>query len=76
MSSTFKDMELERNLLQEVFDELIPFYREKGWQVEMVDLRWGISEEAGLDNRTMRICKKELAQCMKRFVSRISILWR
>ena len=65
VSSTFKDMELERNLLQEVFDELIPFYREKGWQVETVDLRWGISEEAGLDNRTMRICKKELAQCMK-----------
>ena len=58
-------MELERNLLQEVFDELIPFYREKGWQVETVDLRWGISEEAGLDNRTMCICKKELAQCMK-----------
>ena len=65
VSSTFKDMELERNLLQEVFDELIPFYREKGWHVETVDLRWGISEEAGLDNRTMRICKKELAQCMK-----------
>ena len=65
VSSTFKDMELERNLLQEVFDELVPFYKEKGWQVETVDLRWGISEEAGLDNRTMRICKKELAQCMK-----------
>lgn len=65
VSSTFKDMELERNLLQEVFDELIPFYREKGWQVETIDLRWGISEEAGLDNRTMRICKKELTQCMK-----------
>ena len=50
-------MELERNFLQEVFDELIPIYKEKGWQIEIVDLRWGISEEAGLDNRTMRICK-------------------
>ena len=61
VSSTFKDTELERNLLQEVFDELVPIYKKREWQIENVDLRWGISEEAGIDNRTMRICKKELA---------------
>lgn len=58
-------MELERNLLQQVFDNLIAKYEKLGWQLEMVDLRWGISKEAGLDNKTMLICKEELARCQQ-----------
>lgn len=65
VSSTFHDMELERNLLQQVFDNLIAKYEKLGWQLEMVDLRWGISKEAGLDNKTMLICKEELARCQQ-----------
>ncbi len=63
ISSTFADMTLERNLLQEVMDELSEEYVRKGWQIEAVDLRWGITREAGLDNRTIQICIEELGRC-------------
>ena len=53
ISSTFADMKVERDLLQEVFYEIVPIYKEKGWQIETVDLRWGISTEAGYHNQTM-----------------------
>lgn len=65
ISSTFADMSVERDLLQEVFNELIPAYRMKDWQIETVDLRWGISSEAGYLNKTMQICKKELLRCQQ-----------
>lgn len=63
ISSTFADMKVERDLLQELFNEIIPIYRQKGWQIETVDLRWGISTEAGYHNKTMQICKQELMRC-------------
>lgn len=65
ISSTFADMELERNLLQEVFEQLAKDYNERGWQIEAIDLRWGISKEAGLDNKTMQICLSELRRCQQ-----------
>lgn len=65
ISSTFADMELERNLLQEVFEQLAKDYNERGWQIEAIDLRWGISKEAGLDNKTMQICLSELRRCQE-----------
>lgn len=65
ISSTFADMELERNLLQEVFEQLAKEYNERGWQIEAIDLRWGISKEAGLDNKTMQICLSELRRCQQ-----------
>ena len=60
ISSTFADMERERNLLKSVFDSLREDYGRRGWQIDYVDLRWGISDEASADNRTMRICLEEL----------------
>ena len=63
VSSTFADMKIERNLLQEIFDELSVSYSKNGWQIESVDLRWGITKEAGLDNKTMQICLTELKRC-------------
>lgn len=65
ISSTFADMKVERDLLQEVFNEIIPIYRQKGWQIETVDLRWGISTEAGYHNKTMQICEQELLRCQR-----------
>ena len=65
VSSTFEDMTKERDLLQEVLNNLGKEYSQKGWQIEAVDLRWGISEEAGLDNKTMQICKTELKRCQE-----------
>ncbi|WP_300700649.1 DUF4062 domain-containing protein [Bacteroides sp.] len=65
ISSTFADMTIERNLLQELMAELASEYQPQGWQIEYVDLRWGITQEAGLDNRTIQICRAELARCQQ-----------
>lgn len=63
VSSTFADMQRERNLLHSVLQKLHDEYLPQGWIIEWTDLRWGISQEAGLDNRTMRICLNELRRC-------------
>ena len=65
ISSTFIDMKVERNLLQELFDEMTPKYERQGWQIETVDLRWGVSTEASYQNKTMQICEKELLRCQQ-----------
>ena len=31
-----------------------------------IDLRWGVSAEAGRDHRTMQICLDEIARCQRR----------
>jgi hypothetical protein len=66
VSSTFTDLQEERNALQkEVFPALKKLCTERGCQFQAIDLRWGIGEEASLDQRTMRICKKELKSCQR-----------
>ena len=50
VSSTFNDMHLERDCLEEIEQDLNAFLRERGECVEFVDLRWGISTE-GLDDK-------------------------
>ncbi|WP_294591821.1 DUF4062 domain-containing protein [uncultured Bacteroides sp.] len=66
VSSTFVDMEVERDLLQyRVFPEIYRYCNQKGWQFEGVDLRWGISQEAGYDQKTMQICLDELRRCQE-----------
>ena len=73
VSSTFRDMTLERNLLQQVFDRIEDDYSQKGWSLYVVDLRWGISEEAGLDNKTMSLCMEELRYCQERLCDRVRL---
>ncbi len=66
VSSTFTDMQEERNALQKkVFPALKSICNEQGYQFQAIDLRWGIGEEAGLDQRTMRICLDELQRCQR-----------
>ena len=66
VSSTFSDLKAERNALQEkVFPRLKQLCLSKGLRFQAIDLRWGISEEAGRDNRTMRICLRELKRCQQ-----------
>lgn len=61
VSSTFSDLELERNALQDqVFHKLEQLCLQNGFQFQAIDLRWGVSSEAGLDHRTMQICFNEL----------------
>lgn len=66
ISSTFEDMKRERDIIQQkIYPGLLEEYVHKGWQIEFVDLRWGISKEAGVSQKTMRICKEELERCQR-----------
>ena len=66
VSSTFSDMKAERNVLQrDVFPKLQRHCLANGLRFQAIDLRWGVSEEAGRDNRTMRICLRELKRCQE-----------
>jgi WD40 repeat protein len=64
VSSTFSDMKVERDLLQrDVFPRVRQFCLSNGFRFQPIDLRWGVPEEAGRDNRTVRICLRELKRC-------------
>lgn len=66
VSSTFSDLKAERNALQEhVFPRLKHLCQLADCRFQDIDLRWGVSEEAGLDQRTMRICLQEIARCQE-----------
>jgi hypothetical protein len=64
VSSTFADMSAERDALQRrVFPRLRRLCESRGFRFHAVDLRWGIAEEAGIDQQTMRVCAQEIARC-------------
>ena len=66
VSSTFSDMRHERNALQkDVFPKLEELCQKNGFQFQAIDLRWGVSSEAGLDHRAMRICFEELRRAQE-----------
>jgi len=64
VSSTFTDLRLERDALQEhVFPALSRLCARENAAFQPIDLRWGVSAEAGLDQQTMIICLTELDRC-------------
>ena len=64
VSSTFKDLAAERNLLQaEVFPRLREFCQSLRARFQPIDLRWGVSGEASLDQQAMNICLAEIRRC-------------
>ncbi len=66
VSSTFSDMKGERNALQKnVFPRLRELCLQHGTRFQAIDLRWGVREEAALDQQTMKICLNEVDRCQK-----------
>jgi hypothetical protein len=66
ISSTISDLKAERNALQEeVFPRLRDLASAHGCRFQAIDLRWGVSEEAALDQQTMKIWLGEIARCQK-----------
>ena len=66
VSSTFSDLQEERNALQKrVWPELRKLCRRHGCRFQAIDLRWGVREEAALDQQTMRICLAEIERCRR-----------
>ena len=64
VSSTFNDLMVERNALQEqTFPKLREYCQQRGARFQAIDLRWGVSGEAALDQQTMNICFQELKRC-------------
>jgi hypothetical protein len=64
VSSTFNDLKAERNALQAyVFPRLRELCEEHGAQFQPIDLRWGVSDEASLDQQAMSICLDEIERC-------------
>jgi NACHT domain- and WD repeat-containing protein len=66
ISSTFGDLAAERDALQaRVFPRLRRLCEARGFQFQAVDLRWGVVEEAGFEQQTMRICAQEILRCQE-----------
>ena len=66
VSSTFGDFQAEREALREkVWPALQNFCRARGGDFQAVDLRWGVSESAGVEHETMKICLDEIAHCQR-----------
>ena len=64
VSSTFEDLKEERDALQrEVFPKLRTLCEQHGARFQAIDLRWGVRDEAGLDQQTMEICLREIQRC-------------
>ena len=52
VSSTFADLvEVQNALQRRVWPELAKLCEKAGFRFQAIDLRWGISEEAGLDQQ-------------------------
>jgi len=57
-------MKKERNALQEkVFPKIRELCEQHGARLQVIDLRWGVSEEASLDQQTVKICIDEIKRC-------------
>src|SRR3990170_8265845 len=66
VSSTFADLKAERDALQRsVFPRLKELCERSGARFQAIDLRWGVSQEAGLDQQTIPICLTEIERCQK-----------
>jgi len=64
ISSTFSDFQKERQVLQtEVFPTIKEYASSMGYTFQPIDLRWGISHEAQLDQKTLELCLEEVRSC-------------
>ena len=69
ISSTFKDMKMERELLvKQVFPELRRICADRFVTFTEVDLRWGITEEQAAEGKVLPICLEEIRRCRPYFI--------
>lgn len=63
VSSTFQDFGNERRLLQErVFPALEVYCAKEGFGFRAVDMRWGVNDDAQVNQRTAEICLGEVLE--------------
>lgn len=64
ISSTFNDFLQERTVLNgAVFDEVDRYCQNRGYNFQLIDLRWGINSESALNQNTVAICLDEVKRC-------------
>ncbi|WP_298577254.1 AAA family ATPase [uncultured Luteimonas sp.] len=64
LSSTFLDFQWERDHLNTcVLPEVNAALCERGLRIDLIDLRWGVSDEAGLDHAAVEVCLGEIERC-------------
>jgi len=64
ISSTFNDFILERNILNDdIFPVIDDFCQSKGYNFQIIDLRWGVNNESALNQNTLAICLDEVKRC-------------
>ncbi|KAI6228770.1 hypothetical protein M3Y99_01185600 [Aphelenchoides fujianensis] len=66
-SSTFTDTQVERNaLMEDVYPALKRYCRETyGNDFQVVDMRWGVRDEATDDHKTTDLCINEIHNCQR-----------
>ena len=61
ISSTFRDMQLEREeLVKQVFSRLRKLCESRGVSWSEIDLRWGVTDEQRAEGRVLPICLAEI----------------
>jgi hypothetical protein len=69
ISSTFRDMQAERDyLVKFIFPQLRKLCESRGVTWSAVDLRWGITQEEAAEGKILPICLEEIRRCRPYFI--------
>ena len=69
ISSTFRDMQAERDyLVKYTFPQLRRFCESRGIIWGEVDLRWGVTDEEAAEGKVLPICLEEIRRCRPYFI--------
>lgn len=69
VSSTFLDMQEERNILHlKVFPRIRQYCEDRGLSFFPVELRWGITEEEQFQGKVLSLCLSEIDNCRPFFI--------
>lgn len=60
ISSTFSDMNAERDALNAIFPQIKEICKKRGIDFVPIDLRWGVTEEAAKQGRVIDTCMREI----------------
>ena len=51
--------------MQNVYPKLKKHCQERGYEFQVVDMRWGVRDEATDDHQAIELCLREIENCQK-----------
>ena len=51
--------------MEKVYPKLKDYCQERGYDFQVVDMRWGVRDEATDDHKTSELCMKEIYACQR-----------